>query len=636
MGARPGERAFPAGRSRAGIEVEAHSAYAPGDDLRHLDWNAARPPRHAAHAPLHRRARGGGAPPASTRARRWACPRPTASWTARRELAHRARARSRSRAGTPCGSRCCAAARPRTSLRASPARGPRRDGRAARRAPRRRSGSISARRSATYAPPAPGGRRGARAVRLPGRAGRARARRGARCDARGYAVYLLQRPRPRASSSPRGRSRAACWSTSSPASDTPIALDAEVLARYARAAGRPPGRAAGARRAPRAPRAALVASDTPVLDDRHPRPGPDRAGAGAPMIGLAESRSASLALASVGVLVALTLCARRTRIVPVSSLLLWQQIPARARRAPALPSRPALRAARCSLLLALAIGYLRPYVVRPRAASDGGLAVVLDVSASMQVREADGTRFDLARGRARRARRRAARRDARAARDGGGSPARRAPLDGRPRTPRRAARRRSTPLDTPTALAPAVAARARRGVARGRARASPSSPTSRRRRATCRADGAARGSTGSQIGAARRQRRRSRGSPSTRRRSATPPTPRRPSSCATSTPYRTPPRSRRASRRHAVAARMRSRCRARGDAARARSERRPVRACSASRLARRRRARRRRRGRRLDAAAPAARRAPGDRVGRARHGIPRAGRRRCPADASRW
>jgi uncharacterized protein (DUF58 family) len=40
MGERPGDRRFPGRPQSAGIEVEAHRAYAPGDDLRHLDWNA--------------------------------------------------------------------------------------------------------------------------------------------------------------------------------------------------------------------------------------------------------------------------------------------------------------------------------------------------------------------------------------------------------------------------------------------------------------------------------------------------------------------------------------------------------------------------------------------------------------------
>jgi uncharacterized protein (DUF58 family) len=40
MGARPGERRVPGRPQPSGIELEAHAAYAPGDDLRHLDWNA--------------------------------------------------------------------------------------------------------------------------------------------------------------------------------------------------------------------------------------------------------------------------------------------------------------------------------------------------------------------------------------------------------------------------------------------------------------------------------------------------------------------------------------------------------------------------------------------------------------------
>ena len=37
-GLRPGERRFPGRPQPAGVEVEAWQAYAPGDDLRHLDW----------------------------------------------------------------------------------------------------------------------------------------------------------------------------------------------------------------------------------------------------------------------------------------------------------------------------------------------------------------------------------------------------------------------------------------------------------------------------------------------------------------------------------------------------------------------------------------------------------------------
>jgi len=39
MGTRPGERRFPGRPQTSGLELEAHTAYAPGDDLRHLDWN---------------------------------------------------------------------------------------------------------------------------------------------------------------------------------------------------------------------------------------------------------------------------------------------------------------------------------------------------------------------------------------------------------------------------------------------------------------------------------------------------------------------------------------------------------------------------------------------------------------------
>ena len=39
MGSRPGERRFPGRPQPSGLEIESHSAYAPGDDLRYLDWN---------------------------------------------------------------------------------------------------------------------------------------------------------------------------------------------------------------------------------------------------------------------------------------------------------------------------------------------------------------------------------------------------------------------------------------------------------------------------------------------------------------------------------------------------------------------------------------------------------------------
>src|SRR5207244_10997756 len=40
MGDRPGDRRFPGRPEPAGIELEAYGAYVPGDDPRHLDWNA--------------------------------------------------------------------------------------------------------------------------------------------------------------------------------------------------------------------------------------------------------------------------------------------------------------------------------------------------------------------------------------------------------------------------------------------------------------------------------------------------------------------------------------------------------------------------------------------------------------------
>lgn len=39
-GERPGERRFPGHPQASGIEVESYGNYTPGDDLRHLDWNA--------------------------------------------------------------------------------------------------------------------------------------------------------------------------------------------------------------------------------------------------------------------------------------------------------------------------------------------------------------------------------------------------------------------------------------------------------------------------------------------------------------------------------------------------------------------------------------------------------------------
>lgn len=108
-----------------------------------------------------------------------------------------------------------------------------------------------------------------------------------------------------------------------------------------------------------------------------------------------------LAFGAVAVLVALYLFDRRRRSIPVGTLFLWRQI------TPRRIERQRFRIdllflLQLLLLLALAIGYLRPYLTRGGATASGGsLVLVLDVSASMQTREADGTRFDLVRRRAR-------------------------------------------------------------------------------------------------------------------------------------------------------------------------------------------------------------------------------------------
>ena len=201
MGARPGERRFPGRPQPCGLEVEAHSAYAPGDDLRHLDWNlfgrldtllmrrftAER--EVVVHLLVDASASMG-------------VPAADGKWTATAELAPSRSPRSRSRAATPRGSRCCAAAA---------RRGPRRCIAGARDSsrwpscstpPRRRSGSTSARRSASTPT---GIAEGGAALVLSdfllepsrARAGRAALRR------RGYAVVPAPGPRPR-----RARARA--------------------------------------------------------------------------------------------------------------------------------------------------------------------------------------------------------------------------------------------------------------------------------------------------------------------------------------------------------------------------------------------------------------------------------------------
>ena len=106
----------------------------------------------------------------------------------------------------------------------------------------------------------------------------------------------------------------------------------------------------------------------------------------------------AVAFLAVAVLVALWRRERRTRLVPVSTLLFWRRIaavPARARRLPVDP----LFLLQLLLILALAVGYLRP--ATRSASRSHALVLVLDVSASMGTREADGTRFAMARRRAR-------------------------------------------------------------------------------------------------------------------------------------------------------------------------------------------------------------------------------------------
>jgi hypothetical protein len=113
-----------------------------------------------------------------------------------------------------------------------------------------------------------------------------------------------------------------------------------------------------------------------------------------------ENPSGILAGTAIGILVLLYLYDRRRRTIPVGTLFLWQQIasPPRDRRR----FRPDLLfGCQLALLLALIGAYLRPVLegAAPPAAGTP-LVVVLDVSASMQTQESDGSRFEDARRRA--------------------------------------------------------------------------------------------------------------------------------------------------------------------------------------------------------------------------------------------
>jgi hypothetical protein len=107
-----------------------------------------------------------------------------------------------------------------------------------------------------------------------------------------------------------------------------------------------------------------------------------------------------VALAAIAVLVLLYLYDRRRRTIPVGTLFLWQQIASAPRERERF--RPDLLFfAQLALLLALIGAYVRPVVEGPSAPPTGApLVVVLDVSASMQAVESDGSRFESARRRA--------------------------------------------------------------------------------------------------------------------------------------------------------------------------------------------------------------------------------------------
>jgi hypothetical protein len=115
-------------------------------------------------------------------------------------------------------------------------------------------------------------------------------------------------------------------------------------------------------------------------------------------LGLANPAGA-LAFAALAALVLLHLRRRRRDAVPVATLFLWRRV-----RAPLVDRRrvrpDALFWLQAAALFLLAAAYVRPWVTGGGPSGAARLAVVLDVSASMQAREAEGVRFELARARA--------------------------------------------------------------------------------------------------------------------------------------------------------------------------------------------------------------------------------------------
>jgi hypothetical protein len=174
----------------------------------------------------------------------------------------------------------------------------------------------------------------------------------------------------------------------------------------------------------------------------------------------------ALAFLALAALLALYLRIRRRQAIPVATLFLWRRV-----RAPLVESRrfrpDVLFWLQAAILAALAAGYVRPYLDRARGTAPAArLVVLLDVSASMQAREPEGVRCDLARARAAREIARLASSDEAMLVTAGA----RADVVLRWSTDRALARRRLeelTALDVPTDLAPALEL----ALSEGRARA---------------------------------------------------------------------------------------------------------------------------------------------------------------------